>query len=243
MKAAILAGFLLCMIGGHAGAGEREMRREFRDLVAADRDAEAMQLLCKMKVLGVACGFDSELAYLEDVGTLWHRRYDAVFTPPVNADAMAGSSWAQATPASRYTSDGIAVVGSAAAGEVARFVQATANGEPDQAPIDASSSLGYLTVQYREKPYAKIDLDLDGMPDVTFDGSVELLSPDLEMIADDAQDGERFQWLIGSRGSEVLQRPRVWIYRDGCYFNLFVDTDGNGWGNCGGGGQLPGEGK
>ncbi len=243
MRAAILVGFLLCMVGGYAGANEREMRREFRDLVAAGKDAEAMQLLCRMKVVGVACGFDPELAYLEDVETLWHRRYDAVFAPPLNADALAGASWAQTTPASRYTHDGIAVVGSAAAGGVARFVPAMADGEADRAVVDAPPAPAYLTVQYRQKPYATIDLDLDGAPDVTFDGSVALLSPDLDMIADDAHDGQRFQWLIGSKGSEVLQRPSIWIYRDGCYFNLFVDTDGNGWGNCGGGGQLPGEGK
>lgn len=212
---------------------ESQMRKEFRQFVAAGKDADAMHLMCKMKVVGVACGFDPELAYLEDVETLWHRRYDAVFTPPANADAMANRSWKRFTPGSRFNGDGVGSIGSASGGDTVRFVPWENFGMPDR------TARPFLVVQYHAKPYAVIDLDRDGQADATFDGAFTVLSPDLDMIADNAPDGERFQWRIGPRGSDLRDRPRIWAYRDACYFNLFVDTDGNGAGNCGGGGRLP----
>lgn len=220
-----------------ANTPEQQLIDRFRKAVAARDDAEATRLMCWIRIVGVACGFDPERAYLEDVRTLWHRRYDAVFVPPANADAMTAGSWGDATPGLRYNRDGVASYGSAAGGDSARFFPRGGSGVPD------ATAPAFLVVQYDAKPYAVIDLDLDGRIDVTFDGAVEIRSTDLEMIADDAGDGERYQWRIGPKDSDVRDRPSIWVYRDACYYNLFVDTDGDGRGNCGGGGQLPEEGR
>jgi len=51
-----------------------------------------------------------------------------------------------------------------------------------------------------------VDLDLDGQPEVTFSGGNSEVAEGMEVVADEAADGRRAQWLVvsASAGGSVM---------------------------------------
>ena len=209
--------------------------------VAAGQDVMASNLLCQITVQGVECGRDDpHRQYYRDARALWHRRYSEVFLPPANADSLTRSGWQEAMPWGGGTYGGVAYLSSQESGiPLVRYVPWDGSIDDLNRKSEAIDTPSYMTLHYFGRLDLVIDLDLDREPDVTFDGSMPTVADGLMLISDDAGDGQRFQWMIGPEGSDARSQPRVWIYRDGCYYNLFLDTDGDGRGNCGAGGRIP----
>lgn len=214
---------------------------EFCAAVEVGRDVMAMNLLCQITVQGVECGRDDpHRQYYRDARTLWHRRYSEVFLPPANADSLTRSGWQEEMPWGGGTYGGVAYLSARENGiPLVRYVPWDGSIDDINRKIEAADTPSYMTLHYLSRLDLVIDLDLDRQPDVTFDGSIPVVADGLVLISDDAGDGQRFQWMIGSEGSDPRSQPRIWIYRDGCYYNLFLDTDGDGRGNCGAGGRVP----
>lgn len=214
---------------------------EFRAAVEAGRDVAASDLLCQIALHGVECGRDDpHREYYRAVRALWHGRYSEVFLPPVNADSLSRDGWREVMPWSAGTYGGVAYLSALENGiPFVRYVPWDGMNEDVAHKSEAADARSYITVRSDRRPFLAIDLDLDRQPDVTFDGSTPSVAEGLRLVADDAGDGRRYQWMIGPEGSDPRTQARIWIYRDGCYYNLFLDTDGDGRGNCDAGGRIP----
>jgi len=214
---------------------------EFRAAVEARRDVAASDILCQITVYGVECGRDDPYRdYFRDARALWHRRYSEVFLPPTNADSLARRSWQEAMPWSGGTYGGVAYISAEENGiPTTRYVPWDGSSEDLAGKMKAVDTPSYMIVRNTERPFLLVDLDLDGRPDLTFDGSALSAAEGIAVASDDAGDGRRYQWMVGGEGSDPRQQARMWIYRDSCFYNLFFDTDGDGRGNCGAGGRIP----
>jgi hypothetical protein len=83
-----------------------------------------------------------------------------------------------------------------------------------------------------------VDLDLDGVPELTYDGKEADVAGGLAIAVDRADDGRRVQWLVAPAGVDPRDRAQVWLYRDCRRFWITVDTDGDGKSNCHWGGCI-----
>ncbi len=100
-------------------------------------------------------------------------------------------------------------------------------------PSTPDGGPSYLVVDVGPPLSSAVDLDLDGKPEVTFDGQEATIVSGFPVAVDRAPDGRRVQWLVGLPGVDPRQQVAVWIIKDGPMFGIAVDTDGDGKGNCG----------
>jgi hypothetical protein len=190
--------------------------------VTAGNDAIAIDTFCQIADMEGTQFINPRFWIL--VPQIWARRYSQVFTPPANADSMAPvSGWREGF--GTFNGPGVVLRGDEA--DSNRFViRLRPPATPDGGP-------SYLVVDMGPPLASAVDLDLDGKPEVTFNGREAAIMPGLPVAVDRASDGRRAQWLIGRPGVDPRQQVAVWIIKDGPMFGIAVDTDGDGKGNCG----------
>lgn len=99
-------------------------------------------------------------------------------------------------------------------------------------PVDTTIHRAYLTVREKGRPNLTVDLDLDGVPEVTCDGVNVTVNPRLTTVVDHDPDGRRTQWLIAQPGVDPRDKVQVWILEDGPTINIAVDVEGDGSASC-----------
>jgi hypothetical protein len=228
---------LLAFIGSSPvrAQADDELISGFLRAAAARQDVAAMDLLCRIERSGVECGkADPYAEYYRASSELWHRRYEEVFASPKNADALTFSTWHETALWSGFNRDGVLSVGTKIDGvPVVRYAPWDGSSDALRRAGDSPDLPSYILVTRGDVPRTTVDLDLDGRPELVFSGSSPEVREGLEVVCDDAADGRRTQWLIGPAGSNPRDTAWIWIYRDGCIHMIFVDTDGDGRGNCG----------
>jgi len=212
---------------------------QYRQAVRAGETAPAIDLLCRMNADGLMFAGHPNAerfqAWADSARAMFHRRYDEVFHPMANADAMADmdvspagapavstSAWNELPPFYAFNRDGVSSTG------------------------DGSETRYYPGRERESRPFAiartsalTIDLDRDGTPELSFDGREATIAPGLTAAIDRAPDGRRAQWLVSPLGVEPRAQARIWLYHDGALCVWLLDTDGDGRGNCGSGPALP----
>ena len=149
----------------------------------------------------------------------WHRRYDEVFTPPSNIELLIPNfQWRESSVGMSFNANG---VGSSSGGSEEAWFSNLGNRDTT-----------WLAIHYAEEFELAADLELDGRPDVLYDGSTVDVKGDYEVVADQA-DSRRSQWLVSKRGEDPRRTPRLFLYRDGETLLILMYTDGDGQGDLG----------
>lgn len=198
------------------------MTARAQQAIDAGNDAVAIDTFCQIvKIEGVQ--FVDPRFWIQ-VPQICEKRYVEVFTPPANADSMVPTSdWRQGFGS--FNGPGVALRGDA--GHSNRWVMRF------RPPTTPDGGASYLVVDLGPPLSSAIDFDLDGKPEVTFDGREATIASGFPFAVDRAPDGRRVQWLVGRPGVDPRQKVAAWIVKDGPMFEIAVDTDGDGKGNCG----------
>jgi len=183
----------------------------------------ALDLYCDALKAGMAL---VDPRFTVEMSRLQAKRYGEFFTPPGNADSM---YWAW--------KDGLGATfsgkGAVAWGDSPDSVTSVQRFGPR---VDGPAYL--VTTQRPDSVRIVVDFNLDGVPEIIFDGKEATIAAGLTSAVDRAPDGRRVQWLIAPPGGDPRRQAAVWIYRDGRLYGIIVDTDGDGAGNCGQGSFL-----
>jgi hypothetical protein len=99
-------------------------------------------------------------------------------------------------------------------------------------PSDSTVHRSYLTIREKGHPHLTVDLDLDEIPDVIYDGDEPVIIPGLSVVVDRDPDGRRVQWLIAQPGTDPRQQAQVWVLKDGPTVNIAIDVEGDGTASC-----------
>lgn len=192
---------------------------DFRDYVSQVNEAIAqgngelaMDLICDLfdhnVVKGIAeVGEEEMLAFMASCTAFEHRRYDEVFEPPPNVeDLFAAIDFEDPRFDGSWSTFG--------------FTASVFSIDPSERDCVAIPE---------EEPYSiTVDLDLDGHPEIAFDGTEPTISEDMSVAEDHSSDGSRAQWFVSPTGVDPRVRPFAWLYRDGPAAFIIVDTDGDG---------------
>lgn len=207
----------------------------------AGDDAAAAELLCPMPIVSLK---QMDLQFFYDINTLISRRYNEVFQPPENsAHLQFGGSF---STTGNYDGVDSYSIEDDAANEGEGQQPDSARGKsfttgmcfaPHSALNDPNPP-AYLRVIPGEDPMITVDLDLDGVPEMTFDGEQADFASGLAVVSDRADDGRRFQWLAAKAGTDPHEQAQIWFYRDNGKLWISVDTDADGRTNCEWGGCI-----
>ncbi len=173
------------------------------------------------------------MVFYEAFAGAMHRRYNAVFTPPENIEDLCNTenacrkmkrrSWSEMGTSFSFNGDG---VGSRSESE----------GSAGKTAFYASKERErvYVHLTVPPEPHAmSADLDLDGEPDLVYDGKEARIEGDFALAFDEGPEGRRQQWLLASQGANPREKAQFMLYRDGDFFLWLFDSDGDGFGNCG----------
>jgi hypothetical protein len=193
------------------------------DALDGGDETRAMRILCSAhEDLPWRHSFGSSATTYVRLAELIHKRHAEVFLPPGNIEDLVPYIWWSRLGPWQDGQD-----------RPARVKRAQEIGAPDA--VDS-------THVYRRAPPApfliRVDLDLDGTAELTFDGqSVDTHGG--AVAVDRADDGRREQWLVAPAGVDPRQRSAIFFYRDGDYYILLVDVDGDGEGEYQSAGCVP----
>lgn len=210
--------------------------------VQAKDTEKVFELICPHRPM-VMKYQEHEIELVERMRAFLHSRYESVFIPPANVDVMCGTlGWGNAFFLSQYNCDGVASVG----GPPSTFYPEIEMDETDvKKRVQAYNATNwFLRIDKDADPFLQIDLEPDGIVDLSFDGDEFSAGPgsggEIWIVeADESDDGTRKQWLAGPAASNLRKQPKLWLYRDGPIFFVFMDTDGDGKGNLGRGACIP----
>jgi hypothetical protein len=199
--------------------GYLERMQMIEEAIGQGNDARAMDLVCVIPPFSArqeaisALGSKRVMGFEGACVDLQRKRYKEVFSPPDSLDhffARRGSSWESfgfigSSFGSMYSSEGVEIYG-----------------------IADRDSPGYMTRLRDGSPQISIDLDLDGTPEVTYDGGEPEIADGLAVTIDRAPDGRRVQWFIAPSGIDARANPHIWLYKDGSAYFALVDVNGAG---------------
>jgi beta-lactamase regulating signal transducer with metallopeptidase domain len=184
-------------------------------------DGRAMDLACHKPPGGFIGGEwrrDVELSLELDV--VMHRRYEEVFVPPANIEQLLPFKWEKASRSLAFGGYG--------------FTQSDGGSRSTYSGSGVAAEMQHLLIEKGEGHFAlTIDLDLDGNPELTYDGHQARIADGVVHVVDRGPKGRRAQWLIPVDNADPREEARVILYRDGEFFLVLVDTDGDGYGDCG----------
>jgi beta-lactamase regulating signal transducer with metallopeptidase domain len=206
-----------------------EFAREAREALARGDDAATMEIASHnpRDFSRAQFGVDGmELSI--DLSDVMHRRYDAVFRPPDNIEPLIPyKRWSHLGVYSSFT-------------QWVKSLQKPPNETDYYIPGQLPDSVVASEVRSPDGGSTlTIDLNLDGHPDLVFDGHAVRIGSGVAVAEDHAPDGKRSQWLLALPGVDPRHQARVMLYRDGDFYLELIDFDGDGKGNYGRTGCVP----
>jgi hypothetical protein len=212
IRVSVLALALVVVSVDTTPADDVESYQEYVDRVdqaiAAGEGATAVDLLCQWTQDGRAAEYGKEdparaVQLVERWNAFSHQRFVEVFQPPEHV--------AEYFPAKLLTWEDYGFFSTSFGGLRADSLRSEYGG-------------GRLVLS-RGSPVVFVDLDLDGTPEMTYDGDEPVIRDGLAVVHDDAGDGRREQWLIADHGEDPRQAARIWFYRDGHATSVIIKPD------------------
>ncbi len=161
-----------------------------------------------------------------------YRRYSSVFGPPDNVEELIPPfRWRRAGCGFSF-SLGNGATRSLKQGAVRETTTTGRGSRPDSAYVVVRNAAGVFSLT--------LDLDLDGRPDLEFDGRTARVTDRVSATIDRAPDGRRAQWLLAMPGENPRRAARFMLYRDGDFYLFLLDSDGDGKGDFGRSGSIAG---
>ena len=193
-----------------------------RALDAGD-DAAVAELLCPFPSMDIK---SVDWRFFASIYDALARRYAAAFTPPANADSMWYGGLRGTNFMTAFNRGGVASVSLGTfADSTGKGTSTTRSGPREVIRVLRRNACHLRVERARERPIVLVDLDLDGKPEVTYDGGEPTIAAGWAVAVDRAHDGRLVQWLISPSGTDPREQVQVWLCRDTGTFWILVDTD------------------
>ncbi len=194
--------------------------------LAEGDDARALDLSCRQPEMSTSGGgrMQARQAGLAlDIDDAMYRRYNRLWPTGQCRGAGFRRFAGEGAGCSFSFSLGNGSTRSLKQGGVRETIYYRPGSRPDSAYVVVRNAAGAFSLT--------LDLDLDGRPDLEFDGRTAQVAHRFVATIDRASDGRRAQWLLAMPGEDPRRAARFMLYRDGDFYLFLLDSDGDGKGD------------